>query len=106
MKLPEVLGPNLEPEGRRTRRAVEQVPEGRDDWKPHAKSMPLGGLALLVAGMPAWLAMIVRDDQLDLNPPGGSSYRPAPLRTRAERIQALDDGIAKAREALAGTTDE
>ena len=106
MKLTDVFLAQLEAEGRRTRRAVEQVPEGRDDWKPHARSMPLGGLALLVAGMPAWLAMIVRDDQLDLSPPGGSSYRPAPLRTRAERLQALDDGIAKAREALAGTTDE
>src|SRR5260221_11303820 len=101
MKLTDVFLAQLEAEGRRTRRAVEQVPEGRDDWKPHAKSMPLGGLALLVAGMPAGLAMIVRDDQLDLNPPGGSSYRPAPLRTRAERIRGVDAGIAQGREALA-----
>ena len=42
MKLTEMLRARLEPEARRTRRALEQVPEGRDDWKPHAKSMPLG----------------------------------------------------------------
>ena len=106
MKLTDVFLSQLEAEGRRTRRALEQVPEGRDDWKPHPRSMPLGRLAMLVAGMPGWLAMMLRDDQLDLDPPGGSTYRPPPLRTRAERVQALEDGVGKAREALAAATEE
>ena len=42
-------------EAPRARRALEQVPLGRDDWKPHPKSMPLGRLAGLVAGMPSWI---------------------------------------------------
>ncbi len=96
----------LEAEARRTRRALEQVPDDRDDWKPHEKSMPLGRLAVLVAGMPSWLAMMIHDDQLDLSPPGGSGYKPPVMRTRAERVKALEEGVAKAREALAGTTDE
>ena len=58
----------LEAETKRTRRALERVPEGREDWKPHQKSMPLGRLAMLVAQMPSWLAMIIHRDDLDLSP--------------------------------------
>ncbi len=86
MRLTELFLAQLDAEARRTRRAVEHVPEGRDDWKPHEKSMPLGRLTLLVAGMPSWLAMMIRD--------------------RAERLSALDDGVAQARAALTATTDE
>lgn len=106
MKMTEFFLSQLESEARRTRRAVEQVPDGRDGWTPHPKSMPLGRLALLVADMPSWVAMIVRDDQLDLNPPGGSGYKPPTATTRAERLKALDEGVAKARAALEKTTDE
>ena len=49
-----------------TRRALEAVPEGRGDWKPHAKSMPLGRLAGLVAMMPSWLSMMIEQDEFDL----------------------------------------
>ncbi len=96
----------MDAEGPRTRRAIERVPEGRDDWKPHQKSMALGQLTTLVANMPSWIAMIVNQDSLDLNPPGGSAYRPQLLRTPAERVKALDAAIADARKALAGTTDD
>ncbi len=96
----------LDAEAIRTRRAIENAPDDRDDWKPHDKSMPLGRLTMLVAGMPAWIEMIVRDDQLDLSPPGGSGYNPPPMRTRSERLKALDDNVAKARRALAGTSEE
>jgi uncharacterized damage-inducible protein DinB len=106
MKMTEFFVSQLDAEGRKTRRAIEQVPEGRDDWKPHDKSMALGRLTLLVAGMPSWFTMIVRDDSLDLKPAGQSSYNPPQMRTRAERVKAVDDGIAEARKALAGTTDE
>ncbi|HEY6866592.1 MAG TPA: DinB family protein [Candidatus Eisenbacteria bacterium] len=106
MKLTDLFLSQLESEARRTRRAVEQVPDGRDDWAPHAKSMPFGRLALLVAGMPSWIAMIIADDHLDLNPPGGSAYRPPATSSRADRLKAFDDGVAKARAALEGTTDE
>lgn len=102
----EVFLSQLEAEAPRTRRAVENAPEGRDDWKPHAKSMPLGRLVTLVAGMPGWIEMMIRQDQLDLNPPGGSGYKPPAMNTRAERLKALDEGVAKSREALEGTTDE
>ena len=51
----ELLIAELDREMAGTRRALERVPEGRDDWKPHEKSMPLGYLARLVATMPRWV---------------------------------------------------
>jgi uncharacterized damage-inducible protein DinB len=106
VKLTDQFLAQLESEARRTRRSLESAPEGRDDWKPHAKSMPLGRLVVLVASMPSWITMIVRDDQLDLSPPGGGSYTPPKMSNRAERLEAMDDGVASARRALEGTNDE
>ena len=51
MKLTEFFLSQLEAEGAKTRRAMENVPDGRDDWKPHDKSMPFGRLVMLVSGM-------------------------------------------------------
>lgn len=106
MKMTDLFVAQLEAEAGRTRRALERVPEGREDWKPHEKSMALGRLATLVATMPSWLPMIINRDDLDLNPPGGSSYSQRPLRTSAELVQALDEAVAQARSALSATSDE
>jgi len=96
----------LEAETKRTRRALERVPEGRADWKPHEKSMPLGRLAMLVAQMPSWLAMIIHRDDLDLSPASGSSGAQRSSGTVAELVQTLEQGAADARQALTGTSDE
>jgi uncharacterized damage-inducible protein DinB len=106
MKTTEWILAQLESEAPKTRRALERVPEGRDDWKPHEKSMPLGRLALLVASMPSWINMVVNKDELDLAPKGGSNIDQKPLRTGAEFVQAHDKGIAEARQALQNTTEE
>jgi len=97
----------LDAEAKRSRRALERVPEGRDDWKPHEKSMPLGRLAMLVAQMPSWISMVITQDALDLNPPGGGSHiDQKPLRTPAELLQAHDAGVEGARAALGKASDE
>jgi uncharacterized damage-inducible protein DinB len=106
MKMTELFAAQLEREVVGCRRALERVPEGRADWKPHEKSMPLGYLSTLVATMPSWIAMMVTQDALDLNPPGGSPNRPAAPSTTAGLLQALEESVAKAREALRGTTDD
>src|SRR5262245_19079526 len=107
MKMTELFRAQLDDEAGRTRPALERTPSGRDDWKPHAKSMPLGRLAMLVAQMPSWITLIVTKDELDLNPPGGgSNIDQRPLRTGAELVQALDQGVADARTALANTTED
>ena len=106
MKSTEWILAQLESEAPRTRRALERVPEGRDDWKPHERSMPLGQLAQLVATMPTWINLIVDRDELDIAPTSGSNVDQKPLRTQAELVQALDKGIAEAQRTLRKTTDE
>jgi len=106
MLMTELFLGELEREAAATRKVLERVPEGRDDYRPHERSMPLGRLATLVATMPGWVAMTVNQDELDLSPPGGAAYRPPQLRTRRELVEALDASVAKAREALLATTDE
>jgi hypothetical protein len=96
----------LEREVAISRRVLERVPEGRPDWKPHDKSMPLGYLATLVATMPEWVAMMIRQDSLDLKPPGGGGFKPPPTETNRALLAAHDDAVAKAREALRSTSDQ
>lgn len=106
MRLPELFLDELERESARCRRVLEQVPEGKYDWKPHERSMPFGYLAELVAQMPAWVGYALDQDELDLNPPGGAQDRPGPMQTSAELLAGLDAAVAKARGALEKTTEE
>jgi uncharacterized damage-inducible protein DinB len=66
--------------------------------------MQLGYLAGLVATMPSWVASIVTQDELDLASPG--EYKTQDYRTSRELLEAFDEAMAKAREALATATDE
>ena len=106
MKLTDLFMAQLDAEAPRTRRTLEHVPEGRDEWKPHEKSMAFGRLTMLVATMPTWINLVVNKDELDLNPPGGSNINQQPLRTSRELVAAHDKGVAEARAALAKTTDD
>jgi uncharacterized damage-inducible protein DinB len=103
MNLTQLFLDELDREAPRTRRALERVPLGRDDWKPHAKSMPLGHLAGLVASMPSWVTLIIDQDELDLTPPGGGQFQPPPPDKLAD---TLDQQVAKARESLRATNDD
>jgi hypothetical protein len=106
VKINEFLLKQLDQEIARSRKALEQMPEGKADWKPHDKSMAFGYLAELVAIMPSWVAMQVNLNELDLAPEGGSNIKREPKTTRADYLKALDEAAASARQALAGTTDE
>jgi uncharacterized damage-inducible protein DinB len=105
MELTELFLSELDREVARSRRALEQVPQGKHDWKPHEKSMIFGYLTEMVATIPTWITMIVTQDELDVAPKGGRTPRP-PRNTSAEYLQALEEAAAGAREALKGTTEE
>jgi uncharacterized damage-inducible protein DinB len=106
MRMTELFLDELERECERSKRALEQVPEGKHDWKPHDKSMVFGYIAEMVARIPSWVAMAVTEDELDLQPPGGPKYTMEPLNTSAELLRELEKCADQARIALKGTTDE
>jgi uncharacterized damage-inducible protein DinB len=106
MKITELFLADLDREAASTRRVLERVPEGRSDWKPHDKSMPLGYLATLVATILGWIDMMVNQDQLDMAPKDAPKFRPKELKTNGELLAGLDESVAKARKALESTTDE
>src|ERR1700736_3508434 len=104
MTLTQLLLAELDREGPRTRRALEHVPLGRDDWKPHPKSMPLGRLAGLVASMPSWVPLIIEKDELDINPTAGRGQYQQP--STDALVDTLDKHVMKARESLSKTNDD
>ena len=104
MTLTQLFLDELEREAPRTRGALEHVARGRDDWKPHPKSMPLGRLAGLVASMPSWITMIIEQDELNLTPPPGQGQYQQP--SMDTLVDVHDKHVAKARESLTRTRDD
>jgi len=90
----------LEQEAETTRRVLERVPGDQLAWKPHAKSMSLGQLALHVAMVPGMVATIAAQPEVQApefsHPTAGST---------AELIPALNASVAKAKEVLGGLDD-
>src|ERR1700733_5966750 len=89
----------LEHEAATSRKVIERVPEGRNSWRPHKRSMELGYLAALVASMPGWVEFMVNRREVDLSDPENEV-----LKTKA--VSTLAEGLAKSRRALEGTTEE
>ena len=106
MKLTEFFREELDREVERSRKALEQVPDGKYQWKPHDKSMIFGYLADMVATIPTWITMEINRDELDIAPAEGQGTKKAPKETSADLVKALDEAAAEARCALEKTTDE
>ena len=106
MKLTEFLLSEMNREVERSRRALEQVPDGKFDWKPHEKSMIFGYLAEMVATIPTWITMEINQDELDVAPAKSSREGQPRKETSGDLLKALDQAAADARKALEGTSDE
>ena len=64
MAMIDALLAELEQESHATRRVLERVPQAHLGWKPHAKSMSLGQLALHVATVPGNVAELASMDTI------------------------------------------
>jgi uncharacterized damage-inducible protein DinB len=86
-----------------SKKVLANVPAGKNDWKPHEKSMQFGYLAQLVAMMPIWIAMVCNQDELDL---AAGNLKQEPW-TSADDLLAQHEGFAaKGRAALAGIDEK
>jgi len=107
MKITEIIRTELDREVDRSRRALEQVPDGKYDWKPHDKSMIFGYLADMVATIPSWVTMQITKNELDVAPAeGAGAMKQSKKETSAQLLKGLDEAAAAARAALDETTDE
>jgi uncharacterized damage-inducible protein DinB len=85
-----------------TRKLLERVPDEKLSWKPHEKSMSLGGLATHLANLPHWAGIILSEPSFDLAeaPPNRQT-----LASRAEVLADFDRVVKSARASLADRSD-
>src|SRR5215469_3377401 len=105
MKISEILLQDYDIEISNTRRTLERVPEGKNDWKCHDKSMPMGRLAMHCATLPLFGYYILEDEDMDLAAPR-RPFASLDFTTREAALKALDEGAAKCRASLAAASDE
>jgi uncharacterized damage-inducible protein DinB len=103
MSISEFLLPEFDEEIKKTRVALQRVPTNNPDFAPHAKSMPLKKLAPHVAQLAGFGLIILTTPELDFSK---GSIQPLPFESPDQLVKALDEGAAKVRTALAGTSDE
>lgn len=103
MALREGLLAEFDMEMATTRAFLERVPADKLAYTPHAKSMPMGDLAVHLAWLPFFLTTTLTTDELDM---AGMEHmqRPDPL-TPASILALFDANAAKARETLAAVED-
>jgi uncharacterized damage-inducible protein DinB len=106
MSISDALLPEFDREMANTRKTLERIPEDKFDWKPHEKSMPLGQLAIHLATMPGWTAEAINRESLDIAPEGSPPYEMPKANSRNEVIEMFDKGVATARAAIEGASDE
>jgi uncharacterized damage-inducible protein DinB len=102
MALKDALLPEFDHEMGTTRKLLERVPDAELAWKPHEKSMSLGGLASHLSNIPLWVPVALNHSSFDLATGGG----PQPeLPSRAEILANFDRNVGAARTLIAGKTD-
>lgn len=97
--------PEFDHEMAGVRRTLERVPEDRLGWRPHPKSMTLGGLASHLANVPSWIGPTIGQDRLDVAP-GGTPVRQEEMTARQALLDHFDRHLSEGRAALAGAADE
>jgi uncharacterized damage-inducible protein DinB len=101
MALNQALLPEFDHEMETTRRTLERVPEDKLSWKPHQKSMSLGGLATHLATINHWVDATMGMDAFDVaNAPPTQE-----LKSRKEILAMFDQNAASARKAIAAADD-
>jgi len=90
----------LELETATTRRVLERVPEDKLSWRPHAKSMSLGQLALHLAGLPHRIPEMALVDSFEAR-----GFAQAEATSTQQILDAHDQGVAFAKEKLAAMDD-
>lgn len=101
MSMVDALLPEFDHEMTMTRRLLERVPDDRLAWKPHAKSMSIGGLATHLSNLPWWGQVTLNDTEFDL----AAFPNQAEAGSRAQILDTFDRNVTATRAALTGKND-
>ena len=106
MSISQMILPEFEHEMANTRKTLERVPDDKFAWKPHEKSMTLGGLATHLSNIPSWTKNTFEQDELNLAPEGQPVPRLEEAKSTAELLESFDKHVTAARAALESATDD
>lgn len=106
MALSDALLPEFDQEMKNTRRTLERVPEDKLDWRPHEKSMTLGGLTTHISNLPSWTNYTINQDSLDIAPVGQPPLKLEQIKSVREALEMFDKNVTAARAAIADASDE
>jgi uncharacterized damage-inducible protein DinB len=102
MTISEALLLEFDVEMANTRKTLERVPN-KPDFSPHPKSTPLGKLAPHAAQLASFGLNVLETPKVEFS---AGSFTPLPFESATQLVGAFDEGVAKARRALAATPDE
>lgn len=94
-----LLYPDLANEIASTRRMLERVPDGNDDYKPHEKSMTLSRLATHVAELFTFGSLIVNTTGFDF---ATQKWEAPAVANNAERLALFEKNAAEMTSAIEG----
>jgi uncharacterized damage-inducible protein DinB len=105
MTIAETILPEFDHETATTRTLLEKVPESQAGWKPHAKSMSIGDLAMHIATIPMWTSIALERKGFDVNPPDGPRIATPPFESSLQLLRIYDANVEAARALLTRASD-
>lgn len=103
MGLIDTLLPEFDREMGLTRRALERVPDGQFEWRPHPTSFTLGRLAEHLTEMPMWASVTINESGIDAPAQRPPDYQPPS--TCAQLLAQFDARYKTARASVVNKTD-
>lgn len=103
MPLIDALLPEFDREMGLTRRALERIPDGQFEWRPHPTSVTLGRLAEHLTEMPMWASTTMTESGIEATTQRPPEYQPP--QTRAAVLAQFDASYKTGRGNLVNKTD-
>ena len=97
MNLIPIFLKEMEKEAEITRKFLALVPQGKGDFAPHPKSMPLKTLSVHIAEMPAWVEYALTTNGLDF---ATFDYTPTEVDSTEALVALYNESLVKARKQL------
>ncbi len=99
--LGQLYAKELETEVAATKKCIERIPLDLYSYKPHERSMSLGNLTKLVADIPKWITLAIKDGVVDF-----ATYEHFQPNSPGELVKHFEENVKDAKAVLENITDE